>query len=136
MGASEDFMRFVPTLMAISIGLADPATAATGPSGPPPWNAPATTGVTAEDKVFRSGDAELRGTLYLRERRAPASLVVVTHGASSPLRSSPLYQHLQEMLPALGIGVFVYDRRGSGASKGSGSGGDYALLADDAIAAV
>lgn len=31
-------------------------------------------------------------------------------------RELPLYQHLKEMLPALGIAVFIYDRRGSGKS--------------------
>ena len=40
------------------------------------------------------------------------------------------------MLPALGIAVFVYDRRGSGKSGGDLQTSDYALLADDAIAAV
>jgi pimeloyl-ACP methyl ester carboxylesterase len=40
------------------------------------------------------------------------------------------------MLPSLGYAVFVYDRRGSGKSGGDLAASDYALLADDAIAAV
>src|SRR3546814_20582608 len=40
------------------------------------------------------------------------------------------------MLPPLGIAVLTYDRRGSGQSGGSLKDSDYAMLADDAIAAV
>ncbi len=40
------------------------------------------------------------------------------------------------MLPPLGIAVLAYDRRGSGKSGGDLKGSDYAMLADDAIAAV
>jgi pimeloyl-ACP methyl ester carboxylesterase len=121
--------------LAFSLGLAG-ATAAAEPVASTAWSALPTARVVAEELRFRNGDAELQGTLYLPQGRAPSSLVVVTHGASSPLRSSPLYRHLKEMLPPLGIALFVYDRRGSGQSGGSGSGGDYALLADDAIAAI
>jgi pimeloyl-ACP methyl ester carboxylesterase len=128
-------VRRILPLLAIPLGLIS-ATSIAQPKATATWSAPATTKIIAEEKSFRSADVELHGTLYLPEGGAPASLVVVTHGASSPLRNSPLYAHLKEMLPPLGIGVFVYDRRGSGQSKGSGSGGDYALLADDAIAAV
>src|SRR3546814_18123700 len=53
----------------------------------------------------------------------------------SPLRSASLYDHLKTILPALGIAVFTYDRRGSGASGTKNAGGDFTLLADDAIAA-
>src|SRR3546814_10083692 len=44
--------------------------------------------------------------------------------------------HLKTILPALGIAVFTYDRRGSGASGTKDAGGDFTILADDAIAAV
>jgi hypothetical protein len=39
------------------------------------------------------------------------------------------------MLPSLGVAVFVFDRRGSGASSGKLADSDYAMLADDGIAA-
>jgi dienelactone hydrolase len=39
------------------------------------------------------------------------------------------------MLPPLGIGVFTYDRRGTGESSGDAKGNAYELLADDGIAA-
>lgn len=101
-----------------------------------PWSASATTRVVAEDRRFRSGDTELSGTLYLPVHSKPVAAVVVTHGASSPLRTSSLYDHLETILPAIGIAVFVYDRRGSGQSGEKNAGGDFTLLADDAIAAV
>lgn len=101
-----------------------------------PWSAPATTQVVTEDRQFAAGDAVLSGTLYLPKSVEPVAAIVVTHSASSPLRTSPLYDHLKRMLPPLGIAVFVYDRRGSGQSGVKDAGGNFALLADDAIAAV
>jgi hypothetical protein len=62
-------------------------------------------------------------------------VVVVTHAASSPTRDLPLYRHLIELLPTLGVAAFVYDRRGSGASGGEARRERLPTLADDAIAA-
>ncbi|MBO9697729.1 MAG: alpha/beta fold hydrolase [Sphingopyxis sp.] len=109
--------------------LADPRAA------PLPWSAPATTQVTTWERRFTSGDTELAGTLYMPAGRKPVAAVVVTHSASSPLRNASLYDHLKTALPALGIAVFVYDRRGSGQSGTKTAGGDFTILADDAIAA-
>src|SRR5688500_7971297 len=103
---------------------------------PVPWSAPASVSVVEEDKAFENGPVKLSGTLYLASGRKPQSAIVVTHAAGFPLRDLPLYQHLKEMLPALGIAVFIYDRRGSGKSGGDLQSSDYALLADDAIAAI
>lgn len=100
-----------------------------------PWSATPTAQIVAEDKTFRNGEASLSGTLYLPRDTAPVAAIVVAHGASSPLRAAPLYRHLVEMLPPLGVAVFVYDRRGSGASARAANTGDYTALADDAIAA-
>ena len=129
-------MRTAAGLWAVMAGVAvlQPATAS--PAAPPPWSAPATTRVTTEDRRFMSGDTELVGTLYMPGSRKPVAAVVVTHSASSPLRTASLYDHLKTALPALGIAVFVYDRRGSGQSGIKTAGGDFALLADDAVAAV
>lgn len=101
-----------------------------------PWSAPATTTIVQEEKVFDSAGARLSGTLYLPRGGKALGAVVVTHAASLPLQDQPLYRHLKEMLPPLGIAVFVYDRRGSGRSGGDLKASDYTLLADDAIAAV
>src|SRR5688500_13720816 len=102
----------------------------------PPWSAPATTTIVDEDKVFDSAGARLSGTLYLPRGGKALGAIVVTHAASLPLRDQALYRHLKEILPPLGIAVFVYDRRGSGKSGGDLKASDYNLLADDAIAAV
>lgn len=124
----------------LSVLLTATAAAAFSPtaakSEPPPWSAPATTTVVAEERIFRSTGTELSGTLYLPKGGKALAAVVVTHAASLPLRDQPLYRHLKEMLPALGVAVFVYDRRGSGRSGGDLAASDYTLLADDAIAAV
>jgi pimeloyl-ACP methyl ester carboxylesterase len=101
-----------------------------------PWSAPASVSVVAEERTFENGGSKLSGTLYLAAGRKPQSAIVVTHAAGAPLRDLPLYRHLKEMLPALDVAVFVYDRRGSGKSSGDLQTSDYALLADDAIAAV
>ena len=120
--------------LAASLGSLQPALAA--PKSPsPPWSAPATTEVVTEDRNFTSGDAELSGTLHLPVSGKPVAAIVVTHSASSPLRSASLYDHLKTVLPALGIAVFTYDRRGSGASGSKDAGGAFTVLADDAIAA-
>ncbi|KQZ77267.1 hypothetical protein ASE06_02655 [Sphingopyxis sp. Root214] len=127
-------MRMTAALWAVVAGLAafHPALAAPAPAFP--WSAPATTQVVTEDRRFMSGDTELSGTLILPRSARPVAAVVVTHSASSPLRGASLYDHLKTALPALGVAVFVYDRRGSGQS-GTKTAGDFAVLADDAIAA-
>ena len=101
-----------------------------------PWSAEPSTTIVTESKTFQSGDVELSGTLYLPKDGQALAAVVVTHTASKPLRNALLYQHLKEMLPPLGIAVLAYDRRGSGQSGGNLKDSDYAMLADDAIAAV
>lgn len=121
-------------VLVAGLGLIEPVVAAESPSRPP-WSAPATTKVVTEERRFSSGDVELAGTLYLPQSGKPVAAVVVTHSASSPLRDSSLYDHLKTALPALGVAVFVYDRRGSGQSGTKNAGGDFAVLADDAIAA-
>jgi len=102
----------------------------------PPWSAPATTAIVQKGKAFHSAGAELSGTLYLPRGGRALAAVVVTHTASLPLRDLSLYRHLKDMLPPLGMAVFVYDRRGSGKSGGDLKASDYTSLADDALAAV
>lgn len=104
-------------------------------SAAPPWHAPASTVIDAQEMAFSNGSTPLSGTLYLPRGGSRLPAVVVTHGASSATRDLPLYRHLVEMLPPLGVAVFVYDRRGSGKSGGDLKASDYNLLADDAIAA-
>lgn len=122
-------------MLMASFGSLQPAVAADRQSPGLPWSAPATSQVVTEDRKFTSGGVELAGTLYMPRARKPVAAIVVTHSASSPLHASSLYDHLKTILPALGIAVFVYDRRGSGQSGTQDAGGNFATLADDAIAA-
>jgi alpha-beta hydrolase superfamily lysophospholipase len=66
----------------------------------------------------------------------PVPAIIAFHSASAPTRDLALYRHLKQIGPALGIAVFVYDRRGSGRSGGEPAHGDYEALADDGIAAL
>jgi hypothetical protein len=61
--------------------------------------------------------------------------VIVLHGASVGRQDAPLYRHLQEMLPPLGVAVLVYDRRGEGASGGTQDTHGFDELAQDGVAA-
>jgi uncharacterized protein len=82
---------------------------------------------------FQSGGTPLAGRLVLPPGRGAVPIVVLVHGSedSSALRNFAL----QRMLPAQGIGVFVYDKRGTGESKGSFTH-DLRQLAADASAAL
>lgn len=105
------------------------------PVGTPPWSAPPTASVDVQERTFASGAAELSGTLYAPKVDGRVPLVIVFHAASSPTRDFPLYRHVAEALPPLGIAVFVFDRRGSGKSGGKLEDSDYNMLADDGVAA-
>jgi len=105
-------------------------------SNPPPWSAQPTAIVDVQDRAFQSGPVTLSGTLYAPKVEGRVPAVVVFHAASSPTRDVPLYRHLTQMLPPLGIAVFLFDRRGSGKSGGKLEDSDYNMLADDGIAAL
>jgi uncharacterized protein len=101
----------------------------------PPWRAQSSTMVDVQERAFESGDVTLSGTLYVPKSGGRLPAVIVFHAASSPTRNNPLYAHLAEMLPPLGIAVFVFDRRGSGKSGGRLENADYTMLANDGISA-
>jgi uncharacterized protein len=66
---------------------------------------------------------------------AGPTVLVALHGAGNGTRdSSPLYRHLHETLPPLGIGVATFDRRGDGESEGEPTRGRYKAQARDALA--
>jgi len=89
--------------------------------------------LVTRDVRFRSDDIELAGRLVLPPGDARVPVVVLLHGAEhdSALDSDAL----QRRLPAEGIGAFVYDKRGTGASGGQYTQ-DYEQLARDALAAL
>jgi hypothetical protein len=85
------------------------------------------------DVKFDSGGAQLAGRLVMPQGDARVPIVVLVHGSEN--FSARDFYCLQRQFPAQGIGVFVYDKRGTGASGGHYSQ-NYLLLADDVIAAM
>jgi uncharacterized protein len=88
--------------------------------------------------TFKSHDTVLAGRLVMPKGVKQVPIVVLLHGSeqSSALTDSSLQTYfLQHLLPAEGVGAFVYDKRGTGRSGGHYTQ-DYRLLADDAEAAL
>jgi pimeloyl-ACP methyl ester carboxylesterase len=62
--------------------------------------------------------------------------VVALHGAGKGTRDGPLYRHLHELLPPVGIGVVTFDRRGEGESTGDSTRGRFSMQVEDALAVI
>jgi dienelactone hydrolase len=85
------------------------------------------------EAVFESNGVKLVGRLILPTGSGKIPVVVLVHGSET---DSALNSYaLQRMFPAQGIGAFVYDKRGTGASGGTYTQ-DFDVLASDAIAAM
>ncbi|MDH5824085.1 alpha/beta hydrolase [Luteimonas sp. RD2P54] len=85
------------------------------------------------DTRFRGSGVALAGRLTLPPGEDTVPLVVLVHGAE---RDSALQRYsLQREFASAGIGVFAYDKRGTGASEGRYTQ-DYLTLAIDAIHAM
>ncbi|HEY3643747.1 MAG TPA: alpha/beta hydrolase, partial [Gammaproteobacteria bacterium] len=87
----------------------------------------------ATDVTFQGAGVQLAGRLVMPPGAARVPIVVLIHGSED--ESALDFYSLQRQFPADGIGVFVYDKRGTGKSEGSYTQ-NFLLLADDAIAAV
>lgn len=90
--------------------------------------------VVQQDTVFSGAKGtKLSGRLILPEGSQPVPIIVQVNGFDR----SPAVGHdpFEQLLPMQGVGVFLYDGRGTGASKGSYSQ-DFSLLATDAAAAL
>ncbi|MGE5625392.1 MAG: alpha/beta hydrolase family protein [Bacillota bacterium] len=85
------------------------------------------------DVTFQGAGVPLAGRLVMPPGTARVPIVVLIHGSED--FSALDFYSLQRQFPAEGIGVFVYDKRGTGKSGGSYTQ-NFLLLADDAIAAV
>jgi pimeloyl-ACP methyl ester carboxylesterase len=85
------------------------------------------------DTTFTSGGLTLAGRLIMPRVEGAVSVAVLVHG--SERHSAILLHRLQHLLPANNIGVFVYDKRGTGKSQGRYTQ-DFHLLAGDAAAAL
>jgi uncharacterized protein len=81
---------------------------------------------------FRGSGVTLSGRLTLPPGRARVPIVVLVHGSEH--MSALVNYSLQRQFASAGIGVFAYDKRGTGASGGRYSQ-NYLMLATDAILA-
>lgn len=86
-----------------------------------------------QETSFVSHETRLVGRLTMPPGDGPAPVVVLLHGSERD--SAREFDALQRLLPAIGVGAFVYDKRGTGASEGTYTQ-DFQLLADDAVAAL
>ncbi|MGO0999473.1 alpha/beta hydrolase family protein [Lysobacter sp. CA196] len=82
---------------------------------------------------FDSHGLSLRGRLVLPRGHDKVPVVVLVHGSGNLSGVDAYFQ--QNLFPSQGVGVFVYDKRGTGGSEGKFSK-DFDLLSDDAVAAL
>jgi hypothetical protein len=89
-----------------------------------------------QDVSFTSHGITLVGRLTMPKGMDKAPVVILVHGSeqSSALSTGGVVSALQRLLPAEGVGVFAFDKRGTGKSGGSYTQ-DYDVLADDVVAA-
>lgn len=88
--------------------------------------------VTTQTRFQGNGET-LAGKLVMPPGDVPVPVAVMVHGSEAT--SARTFNYFQRIFPAHGIGVFVYDKRGTGDSTGKYSQ-DFHLLADDAVAAL
>ena len=89
--------------------------------------------LVVRDVRFQSDGVELVGRLVLPPGDARVPVVVLLHGSEHD--SALDFESLQRRLPSQGVGAFVYDKRGTGASGGQYTQ-DFEQLARDAVAAL
>ena len=82
---------------------------------------------------FTSDGTTLAGRLVMPEGDGPVPVVVLLQGSEHD--SAMRFDSLQRRFPAAGVGAFVFDKRGTGASGGRYSQ-DFDQLARDAVAAL
>ncbi|BDU18443.1 alpha/beta hydrolase family protein [Lysobacter auxotrophicus] len=87
----------------------------------------------AVETRFQGNGETLAGRLVMPPGDGPVPIAVMVHGSEG--YSARTFNAFQRIFPAQGIGVFVYDKRGSGDSTGRYTQ-DFHLLADDAAAAL
>lgn len=88
---------------------------------------------THEEVSFQNGDVNLRGTLTLPAGKGQHPVVVVVPGSGSFRRPGGFWVHF---FVRHGIGVFVFDKRGSGASSGDWRTSTYEDLATDVLSGI
>lgn len=88
---------------------------------------------TITETVFDGADGKRAGRLVLPADGEVKAIVVSVHGSEK--WSGRTGERLQFLLPAYGIGVFAYDKRGTGASEGKYTQDFHILSTDAALAA-
>ncbi|HEY1604830.1 MAG TPA: alpha/beta hydrolase [Allosphingosinicella sp.] len=86
-----------------------------------------------ETRFAGEGGVKLAGRLVMPRGAGKIPVVVLVHGSEH--MSARDLNALQRMFPAQGIGAFVYDKRGTGASGGAYTQ-DFETLAKDAVRAM
>ena len=86
-----------------------------------------------DETTFESSGIKLAGRLVMPMDGGRVPIVVLIHGSEHD--SARDFYALQRMFPAQGIGAFVYDKRGTGASGGAYTQ-DFEVLAGDAVQAM
>jgi hypothetical protein len=84
------------------------------------------------DTSFDSHGTKLAGRLVMPAGSSKVPVVILVHGSEHD--SALKFYALQRLFPAQGIGAFVYDKRGTGASGGVYTQ-DFDTLADDLVVA-
>ena len=85
---------------------------------------------------FRSFEDTLVGYLRKPQNVKTYPVIVVLHSASHGHHDNELYNHLEDNMNSIGVGVFTYDRRGSGESGGDFNTASLETLAQDALNAI
>lgn len=85
------------------------------------------------DTTFEGAGVKLRGRLVLPAGQDKVPVVVMVHGSENYSGVDLYYQ--QHLFPTEGVGVFVYDKRGTGGSSGKYTQ-NFHELSDDAGAAL
>lgn len=91
-----------------------------------------------EDITFYNGDLKLSGMVYhpRSKLQETSKYVVLVHGSGNQTRYAPYYISLGHLLSKKGVGVLLYDKRGTGASEGNFEKASMEDLAEDAFAAL
>lgn len=90
-------------------------------------------GFDTRETTFTGQGVKLAGRLVMPKGTGKVPVVVLVHGSEPS--SARVFYPLQRLLPAEGIGVFVFDKRGTGGSSGAFSM-SFSVLANDVVAAV
>lgn len=86
--------------------------------------------------TFTSESHTLAGTLHKPGGDGPFPAIVVLHSAGAGQQDHPLYLHLARAMNAIGVAVYIYDRRGEDIPAQERVHPGYMALGRDALAAV